>query len=178
MKFPPLEQISRVLHHRRTLSASAVQPDKFLSRLNPWHPSRSFIAACHMGLHSLWCEDCWVAHLVSGHQSQLPVCAGMTQQPQGQSDGSPVGWVAPEQPTLLIQPFSSNSVLLQYSSTHPHGPCCLIRLLYTAGCQCLYLSMDPSPVAKLLQHCHCSCPSQNAQSAKILAEPTCSPCTI
>ncbi len=34
----------------------------------------------------------------------------------GQADGSPVGWVSPQQPSLIVPPFSSSSLLLQYSS--------------------------------------------------------------
>ena len=43
-------------------------------------------------------------------------CSGMTQGPLGQSDGNPVGWVSPEAPSLLVPPFSSSSLRLQYSS--------------------------------------------------------------
>ena len=88
----------------------------------------------------------------------------MTQQPQGQSDGSPVGWVAPEQPTLLIQPFSSNSVLLQYSSAHPHVLYRLIGVSCTAACVRRLLSMfvpvnDLIPSGKMLQPYAVTAPS-------------------
>lgn len=49
--------------------------------------------------------------------------AGMTQGPQGQSEGSPVGWVAPEEPSLLVPPFSSSSLQLLYNSA-PSLACC------------------------------------------------------
>ena len=42
--------------------------------------------------------------------------AGMGQGPQGQTDGSPVGWVSTNPPALTVPPFSSSSLELQYSS--------------------------------------------------------------
>ena len=43
----------------------------------------------------------------------------MSQGLLGQAEGSPVGWVATEPPSLTVPPFSSSSLLLQYSS----APC-------------------------------------------------------
>ena len=43
----------------------------------------------------------------------------MSQGLLGQAEGSPVGWVATEPPSLTVPPLSSSSLLLQYSS----APC-------------------------------------------------------
>ena len=65
---------------------------------------------CTTGVMYCWgvcCGQCVMAECA---------CAGMTQGPLGQSDGNPVGWVSPEAPSLLVPPFSSSSLRLQYSS--------------------------------------------------------------
>ena len=48
----------------------------------------------------------------------------MGQGPQGQADGSPVGWVSTNLPSLTVPPFSSSSFVLQYSSA-PFSPLCV-----------------------------------------------------